>query len=68
MARWIFRLNKQRTTAGKTRWKQNAHLFGGKTTPASITPRKTSCLFTIDRVNSQMKVITILSRFYSGAY
>ena len=36
--------------------------------PVPIFPGKTSYLFIIDWVYSQVKVITILSRFYSGAY
>lgn len=36
--------------------------------PVPIFPGKTSHPFIIDWVYSQVKVITILSRFYSGAY
>ena len=97
MARWIYRLNKQRTTAENSRWEQSARLLSGKvpfsTSRKSIIiawrqaliagvvpirkvvkrdfpifPRRMSRLFTIDWVYNQMKVITILSRFHSGAY
>ncbi len=30
MARWIYRLNKQRTTAENSRWEQSARLLSGK--------------------------------------
>lgn len=68
MARWINRFNKLQTTAGKSRRERGAPSlkWGNGTFP--IFPRRMSRLFTIDRVYNQMKVITILSRFYSGAY